>query len=638
MKVERRTRSGRARGFAFAALALILAARPAGAQIEVTEATIDELQAAMAEGRTTSVDITRAYLARIAAYDQVGPALDAIVWFNPDALADAANLDEERARRGPRGPLHGIPVLVKENFDVRGLPTSAGSLALAGMIAVEDAFQIARLREAGAVIVGKTNMHELAGGITTRASLGGQTLNPYDLTRNPGGSSGGTAVGVTASFATLGWGTDACGSLRVPAAQNALVGLRPTKGLSSISGILPLSHTHDVAGPLARTVRDLAIALDATVGPDPADSATAIVNGVEMPSFVAALDAPPPPGTRLGILAEFFGDEADAAGVTRIVQEAIGRMVELGYDTVTVAIDGLEEGIEAAIVIGDEFKWDFMAYLRGNPNAPVGSLTELLERGLVDEELVEPLQAMNAPRRPSTPEYRGALTSRRVLRDAVVRAMDRAGVAALVYPTLRLPAAPLSEEQRGSNCRLSSTTGMPAISVPAGFTPSGLPIGMELLGRPLDDARLIGLAQAYERVGPVRRPPPHAPPLEDGAAPPPVDFGVQLRCEGCGAPDATVLRVDFVYDRVLGTLRYRIDPGGLDPTDVFSVVLRGPTGDGHFAVVRQMAGPGLHRREGSITLNASLRTRLEAGRLQVEVFTRTHPFGAGSAPVVVPGR
>ena len=238
----------------------------AAAQIEVTEASVTELQEAMTTGVATSAEITAAYLARIRAYDQAGAELNAVIRLNPSALAEAEALDRERALRGPRGPLHGIPVILKDNYDLAGMPSTAASLGLAGLMPPDDAFQVKKLREAGVVFLGKSNLHELASGISTIASLGGQTLNPYDLSRNPGGSSGGTGAAIAASFAAVGWGSDTCGSIRIPSSHNNLVGLRPTKGLSSIDGIVPLSHTQDTGGPLARTVRDLAIALDATIG------------------------------------------------------------------------------------------------------------------------------------------------------------------------------------------------------------------------------------------------------------------------------------------------------------------------------------------------------------------------------------
>ncbi|MDX1492881.1 MAG: amidase family protein, partial [Longimicrobiales bacterium] len=403
-------------------LTVLLAASGPGAvaaQVEVVEASITELQEAMSRGEATAVEITRAYLARIAAYDRRGPALNAIVWLNPDALSEAEALDRERSLQGPRGPLHGIPVILKDNYDTHDLPTSAGSLALASNVAPDDAFQVARLREAGAVIVGKANMHELASGITTIGSLGGQTRNPYDPARNPGGSSGGTGSAIAASFAAVGWGSDTCGSIRIPAAQNDLVGLRPTKGLSSIDGIIPLSHTQDVGGPLARTMRDLAIALDATVGPDPADPATAILEGREIPSFVDALDAAALEGARIGILEAYFGDGGEEAEAEGIVRDAIERMVELGADTVTVEIEGLDDLLEGSGLIGHEFRWDLMDYLAATPGAPVSSLEEMLELGLIHEALVPRMRVRMESERRDSEEHQAAFAKREPLRQAV---------------------------------------------------------------------------------------------------------------------------------------------------------------------------------------------------------------------------
>src|SRR3954465_15754566 len=257
----------------------------------VYEASITDLQSAMAAGSLTSAALVDAYLARIDAYDHKGPAINALVPLNPNARAEAAALDAERRAGHVRGPLHGIPVIVKDNYTTRDMPTSAGTIALVGLKTTTDAFQVRKLREAGAVILGKSAMHELASGITTISSATGQTCNPYDPDRSPGGSSGGSGAAVAASFAAVAWGSDTCGSIRIPSAVHNLFGLRPTKGLSSISGIVPLSHSQDVAGPIARSVRDLAIALDATVGPDPADTATRILDGAAPESFVAALDS-----------------------------------------------------------------------------------------------------------------------------------------------------------------------------------------------------------------------------------------------------------------------------------------------------------------------------------------------------------
>jgi amidase len=246
-------------GLALAQPAVAQASR-AHPAIDVYEASIADLQHAMEAGKATAVQLVDAYLARIAAYDREGPAINALIRMNPNARAEARQLDEERRQGHVRGPLHGIPIIIKDNFDTFDMPTSGGSLALANHQPKADAFIVHRLREAGAIIIGKSNMHELAAGITTISSLGGQTLNPYDPRRCPGGPSGGTGAAIAASFAAVGWGSDTCGSIRIRSAFGSLAGLRPTQGLVSRSGVMPLSHTQDIPGPLARTVSDLAIA------------------------------------------------------------------------------------------------------------------------------------------------------------------------------------------------------------------------------------------------------------------------------------------------------------------------------------------------------------------------------------------
>ena len=378
----------------------------------VYEATISDLQSAMAQGRLTSVDLVDAYLARIDAYDHRGPSLNAIVRLNPRARADAAALDAERKAGRVRGPLHGIPIILKDNYGTRDFPTSAGSIALAGMQTPDDAFQVQKLREAGAVILGKSNMHELASGITTISSIGGQTCNPYDPDRAPGGSSGGSGAAVAASFAAIAWGSDTCGSIRIPSAVQNLFGLRPTKGLSSIHGIVPLSHTQDVGGPLARTVRDLAIGLDATVGPDPADTATRILDGHALPRFVDALDSTALRGTRLGVLTAHFGTETDDAEGTRVVRASLEKLRARGAEVVDVAIPELDSLINRASVIDYEFKYDLIDYLAGVPNAPVKSLGEILDRGLYHTALEAGFRRREAQGTRDGEAYRAALARR----------------------------------------------------------------------------------------------------------------------------------------------------------------------------------------------------------------------------------
>lgn len=614
-------------------------ATPATAQIEVTGASIAELQEAMAAGRATSAEITRAYLDRIAAYDRPGPggrgpALNAMIWMNPNAVAEAEALDRERAERGARGPLHGIPVILKDNYDTHDLPTSAGSLALASNIAPDDAFQVARLRDAGVVIVGKSNMHELASGITTIGSLGGQTRNPYDPARNPGGSSGGTGAAVAASFAAIGWGSDTCGSIRIPAAQNDLVGLRPTKGLSSIDGIIPLSHTQDVGGPLARTVRDLAIALDATVGPDPADPATAILEGRPPASFVDALDPNALDGARIGILEAYFGDAPEEGEAGRLVREAIGRMAELGADTVTVEIPDLDELIEDSGVIGLEFRWDLMDYLAANPEAPVSSLTEMMELGLIHEALVPRMRTRLEVESRDSEEYRAALAKRGPLREAVEATLDRHEADVLVFPTVRTVPAVIGDPQRGSSCSLAANTGLPSISVPVGFARDRLPMGMEMIGRMLDDRRLVALAYAFEQATDHRRDPPSTPRLVDGRPPEPVI--VDVRGDGDGVDPPADGGVEIVaratFDPAPGRLSWEHEVTGVAAADIYAVVLRRPDDEGDgWLVDRRLSGPGVASASGTLTVDAELAGALEAGTVRLEVFTRQHPFGAAGA-------
>jgi Asp-tRNA(Asn)/Glu-tRNA(Gln) amidotransferase A subunit family amidase len=611
----------------------LLAPRAARAQVEVTGATITELQDAMSAGRATSAGITRAYLDRIAAYDQRGPAINAMVWLNPQAVAQAEALDRERAERGPRGPLHGIPIILKDNYDTFDLPTTAGTLALAGFIPPDDAFQVARLREAGAVILGKANMEELASGITTISSMGGQTLNPYDLTRNPGGSSGGTGAAVAASFGAVGWGSDTCGSIRIPAAQNDLVGLRPTKGLSSIDGIIPLSHTQDVAGPLARSMRDLAIALDATVGPDPADPATALVEGREPPRFVDALDGDALAGARIGILEAYFGSAPEEAAAARIVRDAIARMVELGADTMTVEIADLSELIAGSGVINHEFKFDLIDYLAASPNAPVSSLQEMLDLGLIHQALVPRMRTRNQVEARDTDEYRAALAKRGPLRDAVEGALNRNSLDALVFPTVRTIPAVIGDPQRGSSCSLSANTGLPSLSVPAGFTDDGLPIGMEMIGRELDDARLVALGYAFEQATDHRREPTTTPPLVDGTAPGPYFIDLVP-----GAPEGMVVAGTGVtlvgrarLDAPRNELRVAVSVEGASSEEVHAIALRWPDGEGGWQVAQRLSGPGTAAASTLVRLSADQRRSLDRGEMHVIALTRSYPHGAAVA-------
>ena len=598
--------------------------------VEVFEASIPDLQEAMADGRVTAAQLVDAYLARIRAYDQGGPALNSMVYLNPNARAHAAALDQERAVQGARGPLHGIPIILKDNYDTADLPTSGGSIALAGMIPPDDAFQVRKLREAGAVIIGKSNMHELAAGITTISSIGGQTRNPYDPSRNPGGSSGGTGAAIAASFAAIGWGSDTCGSIRIPASHNNLFGLRPTKGLSSIDGIIPLSHTQDVGGPLARTVTDLALGLDATIGADPADAATRILANRPLPAFVDGLDAEALKGARIGVLTMLLGEAADDREHTRLIREALERMSDAGAEVIDIEIPGLDSILSGSSLIGHEFKWDLIDYLAATPGAPVGSLQDILDRGLYHIQLEATFRRRATTLQRDSAAYRRAIAKRAAARDAVLATMDDLSLDAMVYPTIRRRAAQIGDPQRGSNCQLSATTGLPALSVPAGFTRAGLPTGMELLGRPLEDARLLALGFAFEQSVQPRHAPARTPPLEDGRAPEPVTFEVAVQG---GRAAALVL---FSWDVATSALSYEATISGIPVEEIRGVGLHRAQTNQEGGIIYRLSGPIDRRASGTITLNAGDREALMGGDLYLRLYTTQVPSDGPRAPLSVP--
>ena len=489
------------------------AAQPAP-RYDLMEQGISELGAALDRGAVTSHALVQGYLDRIAAYDHAGPELDAMISLNPRALADADARDAERRRTGSRrGPLDGIPIVIKDNYDTADMPTTAGSIALRGSRPDRDAFQVRRLRDAGAVIVGKTNLHEFARGITTISSLGGQTRNPYDPTRNPGGSSGGTGAAVAANFAAAGLGTDTCGSIRYPAAHNNLVGLRPTMGLSSRSGIVPLAHSQDVGGPLARSVTDIAILLDATVGVDSDDPVTTAGVGHIPASYRASLDAGGLRGARIGVLLPLFGREPEDRRAGSVVRTALAAMEQRGARLVDV--DAADWPSETDVsVIRYEFKFDLNDYLQRTPRAPVRSLADILQKGTFLKPLEQAFERSNEVETLDTDEYRAVRRRQAALRERLLRLLDDHDVAALAYPTLRRTAAKIGEPQTGGNCAASAATGLPAITVPAGFADDGMPVGVELLGRPFAEPELLKLAYAFEQATHHRRPPPLTPKIQ----------------------------------------------------------------------------------------------------------------------------
>jgi Asp-tRNA(Asn)/Glu-tRNA(Gln) amidotransferase A subunit family amidase len=583
---------------------------------DVMEKSIEELQRAMDAHEVTSRQLVDSFLARIEAYDKQGPALNAIAAVNPKAREAADALDAERASRGPRGPLHGIPVLVKDNYETIEMPTTAGSIALVSFHPMRDAFLVQRLKAAGVVILGKTNMHELASGITTVGSRFGQTKNPYDLDRNPGGSSGGTGAAVAANFAVAGMGSDTCGSIRNPASHNDLVGLRGTQGLSSRTGIVPLSNTQDIGGPLARSIPDLALVLDATVGPDPADASTAVGAEHIPASYRRGLRGDALKGARIGVVRSLFGTAQEDQEVTNVVQTALDALKKAGADLTDVAIPGLDDLLRDGSMINADFKFDFADYLAKSDNPPVKSLGEILDRGLMHSALESNFRARNSVETRDTDAARRARVKRVALRQAIEAVLNEHRLAALLYPTLRRKPARIGDGQGGTNCTVSAHSGLPALGVPAGFTTDGLPIGVDLLGAAFAEQDLLSLGYSMEQTLKLRRLPFSAPALVAGKRPVP-------RTTAATFSGTTV---NLTYDETTSQLQYVVNPGQ-QREQLFAVWIHAGTSSKPGAARHQVFGAGVPTA-GSVTLSAADRMDLGEGRLLIRFYQRD---GRGSA-------
>jgi Asp-tRNA(Asn)/Glu-tRNA(Gln) amidotransferase A subunit family amidase len=430
---------------------------------------------------------------------------------------------------------------------------------------------------------------------------------------------------VAASFAAIAWGSDTCGSIRIPSAVHNLFGLRPTKGLSSTAGIVPLSHTQDVAGPIARSVMDLAIGLDATIGPDAADTATRILDGHPLPRFVASLDSTALKGARLGVLVAHFGTEAEDAEATRVVRAALDKIKARGVEVVDISIPALDTLIARAGVIDFELKPDLLDYLATIPVAPVNSLKEILDSGLYLTALDVQLRRREANGSRDSEAYRAAIARRGVARDLVVAFLDSAKLNAIVYPTLRRKAAIIGEPQRGANCQLSAVTGLPAMTMPAGFTPDGLPIGMELIGRPLADAHLVAMAYDYELSTRPRVPPSTTPRLVAGKAPAPVAFAADVH------DGATVAHGSFVFDAPSRAFSYSVSISGVAPVRVYAISLDRDSAGAKGAMLYRLSGEGVGVAKGRLTLGDTERKQLLSGRFALVVYTKDKPHGTARA-------
>jgi amidase len=498
--------------------------------LDLDAATIADLSAAFKAGTLTSEQLVRMCLARIQAYDRQGPTLRAVISVNPKALETARALDAELKSKGPRSPLHGIPIVLKDNFDTADMPTTGGSVMLEGSIPPDDAFVVKKLRAAGAVIVAKTNLSEFASG-AAKSSLGGQILNPHNLLRTPSGSSGGTGVAIAAAYAVVGLGTDTGGSIRGPSTANGVVGLKPTHGLLSRDGIIPLALSFDTGGPLARTVADVAVTLGIMTGVDPADAATKKSEGRFETDYTKFLKADALKGARIGIARDFLGQDAD---VDWTIETALDTMRREGATIVDVRypkwlLDAKGEFYNA--IRYPEFTAQIATYLATlGPKYPKNI-----------DQLIERAARVNAPR----PDGGGPNPGRWGLmkREATSGTLNDYGYVsvrdhglpmvraiidgiltsqkldAIVYPTASRrppliaapPDVPGGPATSGSN--LANLSGFPDLIVPAGFTGDDLPVGISFVGTAFSEPKLIALGYSFEQATHARRLPVHTPKL-----------------------------------------------------------------------------------------------------------------------------
>jgi amidase len=493
------------------------------APFELDEITIGDLQDGMKSGKYTSRSITELYLARIEAIDRNGPAIKSVIETNPDALAIAEALDNERKAKGVRGPLHGIPILIKDNLDTADrMMTTVGSLALVGSKPPKDSVVVQKLRLAGAVILGKTNPSEWANirsghSISGWSGRGGLTKNPYALDRNPCGSSSGTGAGISANLAAAGIGTETDGSIVCPSSANGLAGIKPTVGLVSRTGIIPISHSQDGAGPMCRTMRDAAILLGALTGVDPEDSATAASSGKSFTDYTKFLDADGLRGARIGVVRKYFGfsDFVDA-----LMEQALDVMKKSGAVIVDPAdIDTIgRTGNNETNVLLYELKADLNAYLaRLGPDAPVHTLKEIIEFNDHNSEKEMPYFGQDmflkaeAKGPLTTKEYLDALENNLRLsrKEGIDATMDKFQLDALVAPTggpAWLTDLIDGDNSGGQSSTAAAVAQYPSISVPAGYV-FGLPVGISFFGRAWSEPNLIKYAYSFEQAVKMRKSP-----------------------------------------------------------------------------------------------------------------------------------
>lgn len=499
------------------------AAQPAAPSMDVAELSATDALAKMGSGELSSHALTQAYLDRIASIDKSGPNLNSVIELNPDALAEADALDQERKAGKLRGALHGLPVLLKDNIDAVGMVNSAGSLALADNRPKQDAFLVARLRAAGAVILGKTNLSEWANFRSTRSisgwsSRGGQTKNPYALDRNPCGSSAGTGSAIAASLAAVGVGSETDGSILCPSSVNGLVGLKPTVGLVSRSGIIPISASQDTAGPMGRSVADVALLLSALAGVDESDPAGHAAAGNIPDDYSSYLKPDSLKGKRFGLLRQAMGYHPDVDSAT---DQAVAALKAAGAEVVDVKIDTYDKwnGPEYEVLLY-EFKDGLNAYLK-NAGAAQGSLEALIAWNkahaaeampLFGQEIFEQAQA-KGPLTDAAYLKARAEARRLAGADGLVVVLDKNNLDALIAPSMSpawLTDPVLGDHFVGAGYGIAAVAGTPSITVPMGES-HGLPLGLAFMGRAWSEPELLGFAYAYEQATHARKPPQYLP-------------------------------------------------------------------------------------------------------------------------------
>jgi amidase len=514
--------------------------------LNIESATIADLNAALATGKLTSQKLVGAYLERIAAYDKQGPTINAVIYLNPHAVDEAKKLDAERAAGRVRGPLHGIPIVLKDNFDTFDMPTTAGSQLLEGHVPPDDGYTVKKLREAGAVIVAKVNLSEWAGsgGSVSGAldpevlrlgavpngssSAGGQTRNPHDLKRGPSGSSGGTGAAIAAAFGQVGLGSDTGGSVRGPSSANGIVGLKPTHGLMSRDGIVPLGLSFDTGGPMARSVYDVAVTLGVMTGVDPADAATKKSEGHFETDYVKYLKRGTLRGARIGVARDFMGKDA---GVDAVMAGAIETLKKLGATVVDVKYPDYllasKQGIYN-LIVSSEFKAQITDYLQTTGAGYPKSFDEVVARSN------DPATKFRAPEKAYALTYTATqaldlddpsylVAKNEVLAattDAIVALFDKHRLDAIVYPTSPRPATLIVPDEppkpgagADSATSFANQTGFPDLIVPAGMTPEGLPVTISFFGRAWSEPKLLGYGYDFEQATTARRLPQHTPAL-----------------------------------------------------------------------------------------------------------------------------